>query len=278
MNSDTIEDLVHSAVDWYARNDTDGATGWVTTCNGHIALLTRNQATGYRVVFRGDTRALCALPPSWKLLGQYPAATQSLDERSQALAVQLLAAIDSKTATPVTRALAAWDLHPSYAGCLRQFAVGLGGAHLLEHRLVPPALRGAAIDELATRGVAVGWTYFGGPATWFLGDAHYAGVWSTTGQKLIGSAVALILGFRTVGRCNINAVQTFVDTDDPGHRGVKLLLSDQSEVVVIEHHDRVANDDSARNQSTVVSDGAWASELGQDLAAWLDVPHQDELG
>lgn len=274
-HSDSIETLLRGPVDWYTRDDRDG---WANAIDGHVALLLGEQARGYTVSFRGETRTIATLPAGWKLLGAYPAPTQSLDQRSEALAAQLLAAVESNPATSIpTHALAAWDLHPAKAGWLGEYTVGPSGARLGQHRQVEDAQRGTVLDELAKRQVAVGATYDGGPATWSFVDAADGGVWSKTGQKLVGTKAEMTLGFRKLAGGDVTAVESFVDADDLGHRGVRLLLSGQREVVVIEQHDRAVHDKPGYSRADAAVDGAWASALGRDLAAWLDVPHQDEV-
>lgn len=274
-HSDSIETLLRGPVDWYTRGDHDG---WANSIDGHVAVLAGDQAHGYTVSFRDDTRTIAALPPGWKLLGAYPASGQSLDQRSEALAAQLLAAVESNPATSIpTQTLAAWDLNPANVGWLGEYVVGPSGARLGKHQQVSDAQRGAVLDELAMRRVAVGATYQGGPATWSLADAAHGGVWSKTGQKLVGNRSELTLGFRKVAGRDVTAVESFVDADNLGHRGVRLLLGGQSEIVVIEQHDAAAQAKPGYSRANAALDGAWASALGRDLAAWLDVPHQDEV-
>ena len=274
-HSDSIETLLRGPVDWYTRDDRDG---WANAIDGHVAVLAGDPAHGFTVSFRDDTRTITTLPPGWKLRGAYPAPTQTLDQRSEALAAQLLAAVESNPATSIpVQVLAAWDLNPAKTSWLGEYVVGPSGARLGQHRQVADAERGAVLDELAKRHVAVGATYHGGPAIWSFVDAAHGGVWSQTGQKLIGSTAEMLLGFRKVGGRDVSAVESFVDVNDLGHRGVRLLLGGQQEIVVIEQHDRAAQGQPRYDRNKAAVDGAWASALGRELAAWLNVPLQDEV-
>lgn len=270
--SETIESLLRGLVTWHTRDD---GLGWSTLIDGHVALLAGDRAHGYNVVFRSDSRAVATLPPDWELLDAYPYPTQSLDQRSEALAAQLLAAIESNPSTAIpTQLLAAWDLHPDRSGFLGEYEVGPCGARLGQYRHVLDGQRDEVLDQLAERLVAVGATYMGGPATWSLTDSAKGGVWSRTGQKLVGNNVEITLGFRRVASRDIFAVESFVDAKDLGHCGVRLLMTGQSEVVVIEQRDSDAKPTLGYSRADAAIDGAWAQVLGSDLAAWLHVPHQ----
>ncbi len=272
-HSDPVETLLRAPVAWYTREE---GAGWSTAVDGQTALLTGDQVNGYSVVFRGDTQAVATLPPDWKLLGAYPAPKRSQDQRSETLAAQLFAAIESNPSTAIpTQLLAAWDLHPDKTGCLGEYQVGPGGARLGQQRKVSNAQKEAVLDELAKRLVTVGATYHGGPATWSLSNAEYGGVWSRTGQKLVGNNNAMTLGFRRVARRDVTAVESFADANDLGHSGVRLLLSGQSEIVVIEQHDPDTKPTPGYGRAKATIDGTWASVLGCDLAAWLGVPYHE---
>ncbi|MBP9085394.1 MAG: hypothetical protein KBG15_04710 [Kofleriaceae bacterium] len=274
-HSDSIETLMRGPVDWYTRDD---GAGWSTAIDGHVALLAGDQAHGYSVAFRSATQTMAALPSGWKLQGAYPASTQSLSERSEAVAAQLLAAVERNPATTAsTQVIAAWDLCPMRASWLGEYDVGPSGARLGEQRQVPDDQRDAVLDALAKRHVALGATYQGGPAVWTFADALHGGVWSPTGQKLVGSNVEFTLGFRTVAGGDVTAIESFVDADDLGHRGVRLMLGDQDAIVVIEQYDSAVHDNPAYGRDNAAVDAAWASALGRDLAAWLNVPHHDAV-
>ncbi len=128
-------------------------------------------------------------------------------------------------------------------------------------------LRGRGVRQGATSGVApYTWSNDGAFTVWSLVetvvDTHDGAIETAAGSRL--------------ARADAVRVVSFVDEDSLGHRGVKVITRD-GEVLIAEEDDPAAELDPAYGFDNVLIDGAWAVDLGRDLATWLGVPHVDEL-
>jgi hypothetical protein len=169
--------------------------------------------------------------------------------------------------------LAAWD----HAGdeTLVIYAIADGRLDRLAVQTMNQDERAAHSEELARRGVRVGAT--DGPSQFvWTKDGDFT-IWSLTGVVACGRDGVITAGDREVARGDVSRVISFLDRDSLGHRGVKVLTRAGGDVVVVEEEDPAAALDPTYGMDNVMIDAAWATYLGRDLAAWLGVPHVDEL-
>lgn len=183
--------------------------------------------------------------------------------------------IDEALAQPGER-VAAWDVTSYEDAWLGVYAVGEGGAKLLAHERMATGAREARTAALRARGVRVGATSGFGAHVW-AGDADRFGVWSDRTRVATATRGALELAGAQVPVAELRAVVSFLDPRDLGHRGVRIERRAGAPIVLAEERDAAAQMDPGYNRDNVAIDGAWATFLGRDLAAFLGVPHEDQL-
>lgn len=172
--------------------------------------------------------------------------------------------------------LAVWDRTGPEA-TLTVYAVAGGALQRLATAAVGEREgRAAALRE---RGVRQGASNMPGPFVWSLDGGltvwsliRPVGVVAEGDRELIRAP-----GGARVRAADVARVVSFFDEDSPGHRGVKVVTKGGAEVVVVEEDSPAARLDPTYGVDHVMVEGAWATFLGRDLAAWLGVPHTDEL-
>jgi uncharacterized protein YjbI with pentapeptide repeats len=171
--------------------------------------------------------------------------------------------------------LAAWDELGGTATLL-VCTTAAGRVEILARCRMPVAERPAAEKELRRRGHRIGAT--DGPSEFFWSSDGGFTVWSFTARLADGTRDELRLaGGRELPTAEIARVVSFLDEGSLGHRGVQVELKDGSEAVIAEEDEPAARIDPTYGMDNVMIDGAWAHFLGRDLAAWLGVPHRDEM-
>ncbi|MEZ4226084.1 MAG: pentapeptide repeat-containing protein [Polyangiaceae bacterium] len=130
------------------------------------------------------------------------------------------------------------------------------------------------------RGIRTGASDLPGPFVW--SSDHDFTVWSLTrpvaGVIARGHAEFIeVAGGERMRRTDAARVVSFLDDDSLGHRGVNLVAQDGTILTIAEEHAMAAQLDPTYGIDHVMVEGAWATFLGRDLAAWLGVPHTDEL-
>lgn len=130
---------------------------------------------------------------------------------------------------------------------------------------------------LAAKGVRQGATSGVAPFCWSKEGAFT--VWSLTDAVVTSSGDTIeVAGGARIRKGDVARVWTFLDPASRGHRGVRVVTRAGEPVTIVEEHDPVARLDPTYGMDNVSIDAAWATFLGRDLAAWLGVPHADELG
>ncbi len=169
--------------------------------------------------------------------------------------------------------LAVWD----HAGdeTLVLYAIADGRLDRLATQQMSKAERASLGADLAQRGIRVGAT--DGPSQFVWSKDGGFTIWSLTGVVVDGRDGALVVGDQTIARGDVARVVSFLDRDSLGHRGVKVALRAGGETVVVDEEDPAAQLDPTYGMDNVMIDAAWATYLGRDLAAWLGVPHTDQL-
>ncbi|WAS92993.1 tetratricopeptide repeat protein [Nannocystis punicea] len=169
--------------------------------------------------------------------------------------------------------LTAWDVsRPDELAC-GVFAISAAGARLLAQTQCTGD-REATEAEWRRHGLRVG-AWYGGHAFVWVADELGCVVWSREAVRLDATRSWLRVGDTGVRPEEVRAVVSFVTHDWIG-RGVRLERSGGDEVV-LEERDAVAQADPTYNYNDLLmSDAAWVSHFGRDLAVWLDVPHRDE--
>jgi hypothetical protein len=170
-------------------------------------------------------------------------------------------------------AVAAWhdEGATSWLGIYR---VSVSGASLIAHEKMPISERAVMERRLRARGVRIGST--DGEYVWTLGERGFQ-LWTGDRQVTESGADELVFSGQKIVRKNVEAVVSFVDRNDPGHRGVFVTVMDGPAALVVEEHDPAAEADPAYNLNNAFLDGAWSLQLAADLGAWLGVPVRREL-
>lgn len=174
--------------------------------------------------------------------------------------------------------LGVWDIGGTPAA-LCVYALPLAGR---PHRLLAredraEADKEATLGELRRRGIRVAFAFGAGEFVWSKEDGFSA--WSSSGEEVFSGnerELRLCTG-HVVEKRDVVRVVSFFDDEAWGHRGIQLELGNGSLVVAIEERDRTAEIDPTYGIDNVMIDAAWGTFLGRDLAAWLGVPHRDEL-
>ncbi len=85
---ENVEELLETPFEWYPRGD--GQPGWANAIGPHVGLLEPQADGTFIVTFRCVSRSIAQCPARWHLKDYFPAPTQTLEQRSQALAHSLL--------------------------------------------------------------------------------------------------------------------------------------------------------------------------------------------
>lgn len=169
--------------------------------------------------------------------------------------------------------LAVWDHARDEALVL--YAIADGRLDRLAVQEMNKDERAARTAELAKRGIRAGAT--DGPSQFVWSKDGNFTIWSLTGVVADSEGGVISTGGQQVARGDVTRVVSFLDRNSLGHRGVKVLTRAGGEVVIVDEEDPAATLDPTYGMDNVMIDAAWATFLGRDLAAWLGVPHADEL-
>jgi hypothetical protein len=131
-------------------------------------------------------------------------------------------------------------------------------------------------SELTRKGVRQGATSGVAPFYWSA-DGELT-VWSLTDTVVTSSGDTIkTAGGARIRKADAASVHTFLDGDSLGHRGVRVVTKGGAEITVAEEEDPAAQLDPTYGMDNVSIDAAWATFMGRDLAAWLGVPHVDDM-
>ncbi len=170
--------------------------------------------------------------------------------------------------------VAVWD-EAGGGGRLLICAVADGRLGVLATAELPAAERAERTALLRARGVRIGATERRGPYYWSR-DGGFT-VWSLLETVVDSRDDRLwVAGRGELERAEAALVVSFLGKS-LGHRGVLVVTGDGRELVIAEEHDPAADLDPAYGRADAVADAAWGSCLGRELAAWLGVPHRDDL-
>jgi len=169
--------------------------------------------------------------------------------------------------------LPAWELNDRTVHTVRVHRIGSEGAALVGRADVDPKEVEVTNNKLQDRGLRVGNAYYG--FVWVIDDAGF-GVWSKTAQLAEGTRDDVRIGSETLRAGDIKRVETFVDPENWGHRGVRVDTGDRS-VVVAEENFSVENNPSY-SAMDLDMEIMWADFLGRDIALWLGLPYADRHG
>lgn len=173
--------------------------------------------------------------------------------------------------------LGVWDLARGRENDLAIYELAESGLSRLASKRVPAGDRSVMIETLREHRVPVGATYGSRPFIWAADPATFT-IWTLAGVEFEGTKTDLRrAGHSLASPASVEAVVSFVDPDDLGHRGVALVLRDGRRSVIAEERDAAAELDPAYNVDNLTIDGAWATYLGRELSGWLGVDHRDEL-
>ncbi len=175
--------------------------------------------------------------------------------------------------------LAVWDLSAKEEHLI---VYAVNGTRLERLSLEPmsAARRAELSAELGARGVRQAASDMPGPFVWST-DGGFT-VWALTGVVVGVIAegqdgnITTHAGAR-IRRADVERVVSFFDEDSPGHRGVNVVTRGDAAIAIAEEDSAAAKLDPTYGIDHVMIEGAWATFLGRDLAAWLGVPHTDEL-
>lgn len=130
--------------------------------------------------------------------------------------------------------------------------------------------------ELTKKGVRQGATSGVAPFYWSADGAFT--VWSLTDTVVTSSGDTIkTAGGARVRKADVARVWTFLDQDSLGHRGVRAVTRSGAPITIAEEEDPAAQLDPTYGMDNVQIDGAWATFMGRDLAAWLGAPHVDDM-
>jgi hypothetical protein len=170
--------------------------------------------------------------------------------------------------------LLAWDSGDHQNPYVCTYRVGPNGAQLVEAKAVRPGDQTNVLAEWQRAGGRVGATV-GRTIVWAFDETGE--VWTPNACKATGPRSCWRIGRNGFDVSGCRAVVSFYDKDDYGHRGVRFRQTSGSEFLVIDEHDSTAQLDPTYGLDNLAIDGAWASALGRDLAAWLATTHEDGL-
>ncbi len=167
--------------------------------------------------------------------------------------------------------LAAWDLHDDRK-TLRMYRVAATGASFIGRTEVAADDREATNTKLLDKGARIG--YVSSSFIWAIDDAGVS-VWTKTEQLVEGGRDAIRVGTEMIRAGEIKRIETFVDPDNMGHRGVRL---DVGRHVVLAEENFSVESNPSYSEMDLEWELMWAEFLGRDLALWLGVPHADRHG
>jgi hypothetical protein len=172
--------------------------------------------------------------------------------------------------------LVAWDYSSRHVGAIGVYDIGPGGARYVAGDTVAASRRASFEADLRRRGVRIGCTYASNEFVWVTDDLGFA-VWSLSDVRAESTLTGIRASGKVFARSAVAAIVSFLAPGDLGHRGVAAELGDGSTVVLVDERDAAADLDPTYNIEDVMIDAAWATYLGRDLAANLNVPHRDQL-
>jgi uncharacterized protein YjbI with pentapeptide repeats len=172
--------------------------------------------------------------------------------------------------------VAAWD-GGDLGNVLSIVAVERNDAKVIARESVPLPERSAVERRLAQHGIPIGATHRGCDFVWVCDDEHLTVVQLDAGITLEALGADLVIAGRRVEIREVAAILSFVDRDDIGHRGVRVVLINGDAVTFAEEHDPTPAVDPAYGRMNLELDAGWIVMLGRDLAARLVVVHRDEL-
>jgi len=160
--------------------------------------------------------------------------------------------------------VAAWD-----SDALIVLAVGRDRAEVVAREQIPRADRHAIERQLEQHEIPMGATHAGCGFVWLFTDEFLAVVQIGVGIRLEALRSDLVIAGRRVRMREVVAVQSFVDRTEAGHRGVRVVLTNNDSVTFAEQRDATR---------TSPEDETWIALLGRGLAAQIGVPYRDEAG
>jgi hypothetical protein len=162
-----------------------------------------------------------------------------------------------------SNAMAAWDYQSRGHARLCIHDVGEGGARLVACTQAEDRAETAA--RVRDKGLRLGGMHRDCAYVWVMDGAGIA-IWSDKARLVNGLPGDVV------------RVKTFIGTSDAAAPGVSCEKQDGSEVVIVEERDDSWRNDPTYDRMSLDEDLEWAFYLGQDLALWLGVPHQDYGG
>jgi hypothetical protein len=164
------------------------------------------------------------------------------------------------------RPITAWDLAGTVQTTIHVYSVGSFKAELLASTDVAPDAREAMNARIRERGLRIGATHRDKKYVWVM-DGEGLAVWNDETQ---------LVSDKPQG--TIKQVRTFIGTADAGRRGVSAVLTSGKEETIVEIIDDSYLEDPFYDAMDLDEEMEWAFYLGQDLALWLGVPHQNYNG
>jgi hypothetical protein len=164
------------------------------------------------------------------------------------------------------RPIAAWDLAGTEQTTIHLYSVGSFKAELLASTEVAPDAREPMNARIRERGLRIGATHRDKKFVWVM-DGEGLAVWNDETQ---------LVSDKPAG--TIKQVRTFIGTADAGRRGVSCVLASGKEETIVEIIDDSYLEDPFYDAVELDEEMEWAFYLGQDLALWLGVPHQNYGG
>lgn len=131
----------------------------------------------------------------------------------------------------------------------------------------------AALQQLSK-----GTTYGRSGFVWAAAEQSFT-IWSFQSTPVQARERVIAWPGGEIDRGAVTRVGSFVNPDSLGNRGVKLVMPSLSygRIVIVQENDFAAEDQPGYTRDDARRDGMWALHLGRELAAWLGVPHDDEL-
>lgn len=161
--------------------------------------------------------------------------------------------------------VAAWDSADG-GNALTIVALARDRASVIARETIPRGERAAVERTLAEHGIVIGATHRECGFVWVCNDEYLVVVQLGVGIVLEALRSDLVIAGRYVRVREVEAIQSFVDRAEAGHRGVRVVLKGGDAVTFAE--ERIARSEA---------DAGWIAVLGRDLAAQLGVVHRDEL-
>ncbi len=173
--------------------------------------------------------------------------------------------------------VAAWDRSCEGDGLLTVVAITRDTATVIAREKVREAERAQLEQRLTDQGIHIGSTFRGCDFVWVVDGGLCAVVKVDGGVVAEALGAHLVVAQRRVNIHNIEAVVSFVDSADLAYRGVKIQLTDGTELIVAEQRDQAPSFDPTYGRQNLELDAGWIVALGHDVATNLGVVHHDEL-